>query len=171
MVNWGNWFLKKWFCQIFVYKQEYYQKVTTARRTTDQSKNKSCKDGKSQTAPSLFHYAVTSQGEAQRNPGNRILNNIALWQPPRWRRSAGTGFIVEAMMFPGNHCIGEYVIPYRNAISVNAGLGQCSSDALSPGLRFAHPGLSRRNEIKTELSDSCRPVRACLSVNPSLSGR
>ena len=29
---------------------------------------------------------------------------------------------------------------------------------LFPGLRFAHPGLSRRNEIKTELSDSCRPL-------------
>ena len=40
--------------------------------------DKPCQGGKSQTAPSLFHYAVTSQGEAQRNPGNRILNNIAL---------------------------------------------------------------------------------------------
>ena len=28
----GNWFLKKWFCQIFVYEQEYYPKVTTARK-------------------------------------------------------------------------------------------------------------------------------------------
>ena len=42
---------------------------------------------------------------------------------------------------------------------------------LFPGLRFAHPGLSRRNEIKTELSDSFRPVRACLSINPGLFGR
>ena len=36
-------------------------------------------------------------------------------------------------MFPGNHRINEYVIPYRNAISVNAGLRRCSSDALSQG--------------------------------------
>ena len=27
-----------------------------------------------------------------------------------------------AMTYPEHHCIGEYVIPYRNAISVNAGL-------------------------------------------------
>ena len=32
---------------------------------------------------------------------------------------------------------------------------------LFPGLRFAHPGLS----------DSCRPYRACLSINPGLFGR
>ncbi|MBR2426214.1 MAG: hypothetical protein IKB16_05665, partial [Lentisphaeria bacterium] len=31
------------------------------------------------------------------------------------------------------------VIPCRNAIPVNAGLGQCSSTFLSPGLRFAPP--------------------------------
>ena len=36
--------------------------------------------------------------------------------------SLETGGIVVAMMVPENHCIGEYVIPYRNAISVNAGL-------------------------------------------------
>ena len=58
---------------------------------------------------------------------------------------------MEAMTFPGNHRINEYVIPYRNAISVNAGFEQCSYDALSSGLRFAHSGLSRRNEKKTEL--------------------
>ncbi|MBR2427904.1 MAG: hypothetical protein IKB16_14315, partial [Lentisphaeria bacterium] len=53
--------------------------------------------------------------------------------------SVETDGIVVAMTFPGDHCIGEYVIPYRNAISVNAGLGQCSSTFLSPGLRFAPP--------------------------------
>ena len=41
--------------------------------------------------------------------------------------SLETDGIVEAMTVPENHCIGEYVIPYRNAISVNAGLNQCSS--------------------------------------------
>ena len=39
--------------------------------------------GKSQTAPSLFHYAVTSQGEAQRNPGNMTSNYIN--QDRHWR--------------------------------------------------------------------------------------
>ena len=57
-----------------------------------------------------------------------------------------TGGIVVAMTFPGHHCIGEYVIPYRNAISWSM-----LFDVLYPGLRFAHPGLSRRNEMKTEL--------------------
>ncbi|MBR2427264.1 MAG: hypothetical protein IKB16_11070 [Lentisphaeria bacterium] len=37
--------------------------------------------------------------------------------------SVETDGIVVAMTVPKNHCIGEYVIPYRNAISVNAGLG------------------------------------------------
>ena len=37
-----------------------------------------------------------------------------------------------AMTAPGNHCIGEYAIPYRNAISVNAGLRQCSSMSFIP---------------------------------------
>ena len=36
--------------------------------------------------------------------------------------STETGGIVVAMMVRRNHCIGEYAIPYRNAISVNAGL-------------------------------------------------
>ncbi|MBR2427723.1 MAG: hypothetical protein IKB16_13380 [Lentisphaeria bacterium] len=40
---------------------------------------------------------------------------------------------MEAMTFPGNHRINEYVIPYRNAISANASLGRCNSNALSQG--------------------------------------
>ena len=38
-----------------------------------------------------------------------------------------------AMTAPGNHCIGEYAIPYRNAISVNAGLSQCCSISYPQG--------------------------------------
>ena len=33
----------------------------------------------------------------------------------------------------GKSRINEYVIPYRNAISANASLGRCSSNALSQG--------------------------------------
>ena len=44
-------------------------------------------------------------------------------------------------------------------------------NVLSQGYAALHPGLSRRNEIKTELSDSCRPFRASLSINPGLFGR
>jgi hypothetical protein len=47
--------------------------------------------------------------------------------------SVETDGIVVAMTFPGHHCIGEYVIPYRNAISVNAGLGQCCSTFYTQG--------------------------------------
>ena len=47
--------------------------------------------------------------------------------------SLETDGIVEAMTVPENHCIGEYVIPYRNAISVNAGLSQCSSISYPQG--------------------------------------
>ncbi|MBR2428217.1 MAG: hypothetical protein IKB16_15895 [Lentisphaeria bacterium] len=50
-----------------------------------------------------------------------------------------TDGIVVAMTFPEHHCIGEYVIPCRNAISVNAGLWSMSFDVLSPGLRCASP--------------------------------
>ena len=49
--------------------------------------------------------------------------------------SLETDGIVVAMTVPENHCIGEYVIPYRNAISVNAGLGQCSSMSYPQGSR------------------------------------
>ena len=89
-------------------------------------------------APSSFHYAVTSQGERSVTLGISPLNshNDSLRVDGV---SLETDGIVEAMTVPENHCIGEYVIPYRNAISVNAGLGQCSSDALSPGLRCASP--------------------------------
>ena len=47
--------------------------------------------------------------------------------------SLETAGIVEAMTIPGNHCIVEYVIPYRNAISDNAGLRQCSSMSYTQG--------------------------------------
>ena len=49
--------------------------------------------------------------------------------------SLETDGIVVAMTVPGNHCIGEYAIPYRNAISVNAGLRQCSSMSYPQGSR------------------------------------
>ena len=49
--------------------------------------------------------------------------------------SLETDGIVVAMTVPENHCIGEYVIPYRNAISVNAGLGQCSLMSYPQGSR------------------------------------
>ena len=95
--------------------------------------------GKSQTAPSSFYYAVTSQGGAKRNPGINASNHIHHDSHRVDGVSVETDGIVVAMTFPGYHCIGEYVIPCRNAISVNAGLGQCSSTFLSPGLRFAPP--------------------------------
>ncbi|MBR2425298.1 MAG: hypothetical protein IKB16_01015 [Lentisphaeria bacterium] len=95
--------------------------------------------GKSQTAPSSLYYAVTSQGGAKRNPGYRHWITL-LYDCHRVDGvSVETDGIVVAMTFPGYHCIDGYVIPCRNAISVNAGLGQCSSTFLSPGLRFASP--------------------------------
>ncbi|MBR2426506.1 MAG: hypothetical protein IKB16_07175, partial [Lentisphaeria bacterium] len=69
--------------------------------------------------------------------------------------SLETDGIVVAMTYPENHCIGEYAIPYRNAISVNAGLGQYSSTFLSQGYASLHPGLS----------GSCRPYRTCFTAN------
>ena len=49
--------------------------------------------------------------------------------------SLETDGIVVAMMDPETHCIDGYVIPYRNAISVNAGLGQCSLTSYPQGSR------------------------------------
>ena len=93
------------------------------------------------TAPSSFYYAVTSQSEASA----RTLGISPLNSHNDSHRvdsvSLETDGIVVAMTYPENHCIGEYVIPYRNAISANAGLGRCSSDALPPGLRCASPWL------------------------------
>ena len=53
--------------------------------------------------------------------------------------SLETDGIVVAMMDPETHCIGEYAIPYRNAISVNAGLRQCSSMFIPRVLADASP--------------------------------
>ncbi|MBR2425468.1 MAG: hypothetical protein IKB16_01880 [Lentisphaeria bacterium] len=51
-----------------------------------------------------------------------------------------------AMTFPEHHCIGEYVIPCRNAISVNAGLGQCRSTS------YPQSQLSEKNTANLDLS-------------------
>ena len=86
-------------------------------------------------APSSFHYAVTSQGEASA----RTLGISPLNSHNDSHRvdsvSLETDGIVVAMTYPENHCIGEYAIPYRNAISVNAGLRQCSSMSYTQGSR------------------------------------
>ena len=102
-------------------------------------------------APSWGGKSQTAQGERSVTLGISPLNSHN--DSHRVDSvSLETDGIVVAMTYPENHCIGEYAIPYRNAISVNAGLKQCCSMSY-PGLRFAHPGLS----------DSCRPDRAgCL---------
>ena len=85
-------------------------------------------------APSSFHSAVTSQGERSVTLGISPLNSHY-----DSHRVDGVSLeidgIVVAMTVPENHCIGEYVIPYRNAISVNAGLRQCSSMSYTQGSR------------------------------------
>ena len=74
-------------------------------------------------APSSFHYAVTSQGEQSVTLGISPLNS----HNDSHRVdgvSLETDGIVVAMTYPKNHCIGEYAIPYRNVIYVNADLRQ-----------------------------------------------
>ena len=118
-------------------------KISAVRKNSDQSKNKPCKGGKSQTAQGERSVTLGISPLNSHNDSHRV-DSVSL----------ETDGIVVAMTYPENHCIGEYAIPYRNAISVNAGLKQCCSMSY-PGLRFAHPGLS----------DSCRPFRACFPVN------
>ena len=89
-------------------------------------------------APSTFLYAVTSQGERSVTLGICPLNS----HNDSHRVdgvSLETDGIVVAMTDPENHCIGEYAIPYRNAISVNAGLRQCSSMSYTHGYANAPP--------------------------------
>ena len=84
--------------------------------------NQHCKCGKSQTA----------QGERSATLGISPLNSH--YDSHRVVGvSLETGGIVVAMTVPKNHCIGEYAIPYRNAISVNAGLRQCCSISYPQG--------------------------------------
>ena len=85
-------------------------------------------------APSSFHCAVTSQGERSVTLGISPLN-LHNDSHRVDGVSLETDGIVVAMMDPETHCIDEYAIPYRNAISVNAGLGQCSSMSFTQGSR------------------------------------
>ena len=82
----------------------------------DLPENKPWKGGKSQTAQGERSVTLGISPLNSHNDSHRV-DSVSL----------ETDGIVEAMTFPENHCIGEYAIPYRNAISVNAGLRQCSS--------------------------------------------
>ena len=126
---------------------EFISKTSTSESIFDLPENKPCKGGKSQTAQGERSVTLGISPLNSHNDSHRV-DSVSL----------ETDGIVVAMTYPENHCIGEYAIPYRNAISVNAGLKQCCSMSY-PGLRFAHPGLSRRNKMKTELFDSRRPVK------------
>ena len=83
---------------------------------------------------SSVYYAVTSQGERSVTLGISPLN-LHNDSHRVDGVSLETDGIVVAMMAPEIHCIDEYAIPYRNAISVNAGLNQCSSMSFTQGSR------------------------------------
>ena len=136
----------------------FIHKISTnlnVRTNLDLPKNKPWQGGKSQTA----------QGGAERNPGINASNHILYDSHRDDGVSVETDGIVVAMTFP------ETSLHWRICHSVpERHIRQCRSwsmsfDVLSPGLRCAHPGLSRRNGMKTELSDSCRSVRACFPIN------
>ena len=92
------------------------EKNSTSKSTLIYRKTSPFWGGKSQTAQGERSVTLGISPLNSHNDSHRV-DSVSL----------ETDGIVVAMTYPENHCIGEYAIPYRNAISVNAGLRQCSS--------------------------------------------
>ena len=110
----------------------------------------------SQTAPSSFYYAVTSQGERSVTLGIRYRTTLTKTGIDGYGVPVRNDIFVNAMMFP-DMSLPPRCRPFLPKRRQRGGCHYASSKDLYPGLRFAHPGLSRRNKMKTELSDSRRP--------------
>ena len=121
------WYFMGYVC---FFREKY--KNATVRKNMDQSQNQPLY-GAARVSSVFILLRRDKPGWAQRNPGDRHLSTLLYDRHRVVGVSVETDGIVVAMTFPGHHCIGEYAIPYRNAISVNAGLGQCSSMSYTQG--------------------------------------
>ena len=136
--------LKKWFCQIFVYKQEYYPKVTTARRTTDQSQNKPpCGAARvrqprvEQSATLGIEYWITLLYDSLR------VEDVPQELDSSWRQWHSRNIIALTNM------------------SFRAGTPYSSMPVLDDVVLMPYPRVT----LRSGLPDSCRPVRACFTTN------
>ena len=132
----------------------YTSKKFNVRTNSDLPIDQPWQGGKSQTA----------QGERSVTLGIRHQNYIA--QDRHWRiwRSGTEWHIRQCDDLP------EVIASTMNPVPAERlQRGGCHRamlfNILPQGYAALHPGLSRRNEIKTELFDSCRPFRACFPAN------
>ena len=101
------------------------------------------------TAPSSFHYAVTSQGEAlARTLGKRHRTTLTKIGIDGFGVPKRNDMSVNAMMFP-DMSLPPRCRPFLAKRRQRGGCHYASSRNLYPGLRCAHPGLF----------DSRRPVK------------